>query len=340
VSAVLEHIIYGMLAVIGALILADAAIRIRIDREARRDRRLRPAIELAVGEFLAGSGPEPRVGDSDERDVLLKVAVDALGDLTGSERDRLASSLERLGYVWQASVSLNARRRSVRRRAAEVLAMIATPGTVPALTAGIADGDSMVRCTCARALAGIGGDQIQADVAEVARRDVHAAPGPAAAVILALGGHHPAALAPLLAEQANPQIRAIAVTVVGEPRLVQLAPFLQACLDDRDDLAERAARGLGRIGDVTATEALLRLACDQRRTAAARAAAVTAVGAIGASSAVRVVKNLLRSDDWSVRNAAAMALPGFGAVGLAALRRAAASRLIQVQEQAEAVLRS
>jgi len=340
VTVVLEHIIYGMLAVIGALVVADAAIRARLDREARRDRRLRPAIELAVGEFLAGTRAELEVGASDERTVLLKVGMEALGDLIGSERDRLASALERLGYITQAGVGLRARRRAVRRRAAEVLATIATPGTVAALTVGIADRDPMVRCTSARALAGIGGDQVQADVAQVARRDVAVAPGPAAAVVLALGGHHPAALGPLLVKEADPQIRAITVTVISELRLVELAPFLQVCLDDRDELAEQAARGLGGIGDVTATEALLGLACDPRRTSAARAAAVTAIGAIGASSAVSVVENLLRSDDWSVRNAAAMALPRLGQAGLAALRFAAASPLTQVQEQAEAVLRS
>jgi HEAT repeat protein len=339
-TVVLEHIIDGMLAVLGALIIADAAIRIRIDRDARRDRRLRPGAELAVGEFLAGSRPDIQAVARDERDVLLQVAMEALGDLTGSERDRLASLLDRLGYVTQAGAGLTARRRAARRQAAEVLATIATPGTIPALTAGISDGDPIVRCTCARTLAEIGGHQIQADVAEVARRDAAAAPGLAAAVVLALGEHRPAALAPLLARGSDRQIRAIAVTVASELRLAELAPLLRDCLEESDDLAERAAQGLGRIGDVTATGALLRLAADQVRGSAARAAAVTAVGSIGDPAAVPVVETLLRSDGWSLRNAAAMALPRLGAAGLAALRQAAASPVDEIREQAEAVLRS
>jgi len=88
-TVLLEHIVYGMLAVIGALIIADAAIRIRLDRAARRERRLRPAAELAVGEFLAGSRADIQAVASDERDVLLKVAVDALRRLI--KRDALAA---------------------------------------------------------------------------------------------------------------------------------------------------------------------------------------------------------------------------------------------------------
>ncbi len=76
------------------------------------------------------------------------------------------------------------------------------------------------------------------------------------------------------------------------------------------------------------------------RGSAARAAAVTAVGSIGDPAALPVVEILLRSDDWSVRNAAALALPGLGAAGLAALRGAAASPVDEIREQAEAVLRS
>ncbi len=335
-----EYVVVGLLAVIGLLVLADAVIRILASRDARRDRRLRPDAEVAIGEYLAGSEAEPRDATAAERHVLLKVALDALGDLTGSERARLAGLLERIGYVSRAAHDMKARRRTVRRHAAEVLSVIDTPGTVPALEAGLADSDSMVRCICARALAEIGSDDIQADVSAVAARDVASAPGPVAAVVLALGMHRPEAIAPLLGKDTDPRVRAIAVNVVGELRLAQLAPSLHDCLDERAELAERAAQGLGRIGDVTAVDALLRLASDELRAASVRAAALVALGSIGDTSAVPTLAELLRSDDWSVRNAAALALPELGQDGLVALRHAAASPLAQVREQVEAVLQS
>ncbi len=339
-TTALAKVVLGMLAVIGALVVVDLVIRVRAGRKARRERRLRPGAELAIGEYLAGLQTEPAAVGDDQRGVLLQVGIDALGDLTGSERQRLADLLETLGYGRQASDGLRARRRVVRRRAAEVLSMIATPATVPALQAGLGDADPMVRCTCARALAEIGGDDIQADVASVAGRDVAAVPGLAAAVVLALGSHHPEAIAPLLGDDADPQVQMIAVAVVGDLRLAQLAPFLRDCLSGRDDLAKLAAEGLGRIGDVTAVPALLGLAFDEHRAAPARAAAIAAVGSIGDFSAVPAVDALVRSDIWEVRNAAAAALPRLGEPGLMALRLAADSPQLEIREQAEAVLRS
>jgi hypothetical protein len=63
--------------------------------------------------------------------VFLAIAQEALADLRGAERDRLAAVALRLGYTEDAVRRLRARRAAVRRRAAETLALLATPLAVP-----------------------------------------------------------------------------------------------------------------------------------------------------------------------------------------------------------------
>jgi len=137
--ASLEAAVFGLAAVVGLLVPLIVVIRVVTGRRARRERRLRPRAELSLAQYLAGSGGPPSVTAGGERAVLLGVALEAMADLRGSERARLAGLLERLGYVSEAASRLRTGRRAVRRRAAETLSAIGTPAAAPVLTASLAD---------------------------------------------------------------------------------------------------------------------------------------------------------------------------------------------------------
>lgn len=336
----------------GTLIGVDAALAVTVlmliqlivvvrtvaIQRSRRYGRLRPAAETAVAEFLAGGADLPAYRRKAERAALLDAAVEALADLQGRERVRLVGMLGRLGFADEAAVRLRSSRRAVRQRAAETLAAIATPEAIPVLSQGLGDRDDIVQTTCARVLAEVGGPEVTGVVLATVERTIAHRPGAAAAVVLAIGANHPTALGALLGPGTPPRSRAIAITVAGQLRLSEHAPALIACLADRDDLAARAAQGLGRIGEVAAVPELTRLSLAAGRSLAARVAAVKALGAIGDPAAVTVVRQHLMAPDWQLAASAAGALARLGEPGLAVLRDSAASHLPQVAGLADAAL--
>jgi HEAT repeat protein len=312
-------------------------------RRRHRADRLGPPAAWSLASYLAG-GPRPqppaagragRAGRA-ERAALLTAALEALSDLRGSERDRLTALLDQLGFVSQCIAKLAAGRRAERRRAAESLSAIGSPAAVPALTAGLNDRDVLVRTTCARALAEAGDEELIPVVAAAVARDARRAPGASAVVVLAVASSRPEALGPLLRPGAPAELRAIAITVVGELRLAEHALALRDALADGDVVAAGAARGLGMIGEFGATGALARLALDEQRPAAVRAVAVTALGSIGSRADTEVLEHLIAAADWPVQAAAAGALARLGPPGMAALHRAATSGPRRVRELAEA----
>jgi HEAT repeat protein len=323
---------------VGLLLLALIAVRLGIRRRQRREQRLRPAASRAVAQYVTIGGDLPRPAGRTERAMFRAVAVQALADLQGSERESLVGLIEQLGYLDEATAALTARRRAVRRRAAELLAMTATAATLPALRAGLDDPDPLVRTSCARTLATSGGEDVIPLVAATAERDIGVAPGAAAAVVLALARRQPAALLPLLSADAQDAVRMVAVDVAGRLRLAELAPSLRACLRDGDELAAAAARGLGLIGDIQSVGELRDLARDRRRAAQARAAAMTALGSIGDPWSVPLLEPLMRAADWPLQAAAAQALARLGEPGTAALRRAVTAGPAGARDLAEAVL--
>lgn len=339
-TGILASVVTWLAVAIGLIVAANIAILTAVRRNERHERRLRPGAELAVAEYLAGSAARFGGCDSGGRTVMLKVALEALADLRGSERARLVQLLEQCGFVAEARSGLRARRRTLRLRAAETLAVISARTAVPALTAGLADRDALVRTACARTLAEVGGDDVIPAVLATAERDLAVAPGPAAAVVLAIGASRPSALAPLLGGGRPAGPRAVAIAVAGALRLAQHAPLLQACLADGDQIAAAAARGLGLIGEARSVAALACMAADEDREPFARTAAAVALGMIGDVSALPVLQAQLAAADWSLRAAAAEALAGLGEPGAAALRRAAGSGPADVRALAMAALPS
>lgn len=312
----------GLVILLGLLLLS---VRTAALRRLRRMRRFGPGAEATLGSYLAGAEAVPDMAGLGDRAVFLAVALEALADLRGDERDGLVALLVKLGFLRDATLALKARRKTVRRSAAETLAALATPLALPAVSDGLADRDVLVRTTCARTLAATGGEDAVPGIVAVVGRDAPAAPGAAASVVLALAQARPGALALLLGPGAPVAVRRIAVAVAADLRLAQFSELLQSCLEGPDDLVVTAARGLGRIGEFRAVGALTRLAVTSDRAPPVRAAAATALGAIGDLFGLDVLERLLEEPDWSLREAAARALVDLGAPGSAALRCAAES---------------
>ncbi len=341
-TAALGYIAAGLIVLIAILATADAGIRFAARRGERITRELGPGAETAIADYLAGEGGLPGARSvavsAAERTVLLQVAVEALGDLQGSERDHVADLVDRLGFVADALSRLRSRRRAVRRRAAETLAMIGTPSALAALRPALADRDVLVRCTAARLLAEAADDEAAAAVVAVADQDAVRAPGAVAAVVLALGMSRPAAIGSMLRPGVGAELKTLAIAVTGALRLSSHGPALQACLAQDDAIAAAAAHGLGRIGETMAVPALIALARDEGRPPTARAAAASALGSIGDVTAVPALGTLLSADDWSLRTAAAQGLTELGEEGTVALRLAAWSARPEVREPARAAL--
>jgi HEAT repeat protein len=337
---VLAEVVAAAALLLVAVVLLLVGVRAAALRRISREQEFRPAAEAALGEYLAGTGDAPTLDRPGERDVFLAIAQEALADLRGAERDRLVALLLRLGLTEDAMRQLRARRTAVRRRAAETLAVLATPLAAPAVTAGLADKDLLVRTTCAGTLAETGSPDVLPSALAVAARDAAAAPGRAACVVLAVARRRPDALAPLLRADAPPSIRRIAVTVVADLRLAELSGLLLACLYGPDELAAPAAYGLGRIGEFGASGALARLAADGGRSVAARSAAIEALGALGDPDRGELLAGLLAAPEWPVRNAAAQSLAELGEPGAAVLRRAVAAGHPLTAPLAEAALQS
>ena len=337
-TAALGYAAASLLFAIAVLAGIDTAVRVAARRHERTVSRLGPAAETAIGEYLAGDARLPWAEGKAERAVLFRAAVEALGDLRGGERDRLADMLDRLGFVGEARSRLCSRRRAARRSAAETLAVIGTSSALAAVRPALADRDVLVRTTVARLLAEAGDDEAALAVAAVAEHDVELAPGAVAAVVLTLGQSKPAALGRMLRPGVSAPLKAIAITVAGDLRLASCGPALQASLADDDAISAAAATGLGRIGETMAVPALIELACDESRSANVRTAAASALGAVADPAAAPALGALLSADDWSLRNTAARGLAELGGDGLATLRIAAGSARPEVREPARAGL--
>lgn len=331
-----------VLAVILVLLLATIIVRRSLsDRRLRRESSLRPAIEIAIVEYLAADEPEPPSipGGQAARDLLLLVALETMAELQGGERGRLVALLERLGIVTEIGLMLGSRRPRVRRTAAETLRQIGSEEAANDLSIGLQDDDLDTSLTCAAALAELADETLVPPVMAVADAAAVARPGAVAATLVTLGRSHPAAIGDALDPQASIELRRLAAAVAGELRLFEhVEPLREALASPDDELVARAARGLGMIGDDDAVEVLLALVEAEDRAWFVRLAATEALGAIGDPRAIGPLERELNSDAWLLQAKAAKALRLLGNAGDGALRRAMGSQTPSVRDHARVAL--
>jgi HEAT repeat protein len=329
----------GMAAVFVALVAAIVVGRLLADRARRREQSLRPAVEIAVVEYLAAEEPEPPQLPAGSGDILRQVALEMIAELHGRERDRLILLLEGAGIVAETAAALESRRRRVRRSAAEALRQIGSEEAAASLSAGLFDADLDTRLTCAAALAELSDTEHLPSVLAIADRSAVDRPGAVAAILVTLARRHPSTLGIALGPDAAPELRRLAAAVVGEFRLAEHVGALRQALESEDDeLAARAARGLGMIGDDGVLDRLLKLVEDGDRTWFVRLAATGALGVIGDPRAVAPLEQELNSDGWLLQAKAAKSLRLLGRTGEEALERALASPAETVRDHARVAL--
>jgi HEAT repeat protein len=337
----LAWVAIGMATAFVALFAAIVIGRFLSDRRRRRERLLRPTIETAIAEYLAADEPQPlRLPPTKTiRGLMRMVALETMAEIHGRERDRLVALLERVGIVAETAARLGSRRRRVRRAAAEALRQIGSEETVRSLSAGLDDPDLDTSLSCAAALAELSDETLVPPVLALADRAAVARPGAVAAILVTLGRSHPATIGAALAPDVSLELRRLAVAVAGELRLAEHVPLLRAALQSEDDeLAARAARGLGAIGDAGEIELLMSLAETEDRAWFVRLAAIGALGAIGDTRAVEPLERALDSDAWLLQVKAAKALRVLGSEGDEALRRALRSPSATARDHAKVVL--
>jgi len=304
----------------------------------RRQGTLRPHYAEAIAAFLAedDGGRLPSLPDAKAaRDTFWAVALEALIELKGRERDRLTGALEESGLVADATDRLRSRRPRVRRQAADALALVRSESAAETLLAGLDDSDRFVRLGCARALAELGDEQFQRRILEAVDaeanvetlgREAEVSPGLVAEILLALGPRGAGALAEIYATARSEHLRRLAVAVLAALRLPAYAPVLRAALVSKDDeLTVEAARGLAAVGDFEAVGQLLDVLRDRERSTFVAAEAASALGRIGDTRAVPLLEAALRSQAWSLQSSAAEALAELGREGADALQRAVRS---------------
>lgn len=327
----------GLAATVLLLVLAIVVKRWLADRRFRRDEKLRPSIEEQIAEYIALEDREPASlprGRAGQR-LMLAVALEALGELRGTERQRVTELLEQNGTVGELKWRLLSRRSPRRREAAEALTDVRSTQAVDGLLLGLRDRKATVRLACAAALAELGDEAPVPEVLKVTDEDSGEWPGAAAAILLSLGRRVPANLAAAIAPERRPELRRLAAAVIGELRLAQHSELLLEALDCEDDeLVARAARGLGSIGEVEAVEPLLRLLDRPERPWFVHLAAVGALGRIGDPSVAAALEYELYSDNWYLGAKAASSLQALGAAGQAALDRALGSHDLEARGHA------
>lgn len=335
----LAWIAIGMTAVFVSLVATIVTRRFLADRRRARERRLRPAIEVALGDHLAAEEPRPQATHPAARDLLRAVALESMAELRGRERDRLVALLERTGIVAATAAELGSRRRRVRRAAAEALRQIGSAESLLSLEIGLQDPDLDTALTCAAAIAELSGEEPIVEVLALADDAASARPGAVAAILVALGRRHPAAIGEALRPCSSIELRRLAAAVAGEMRLAEHVRALREALAAADDeLATRAARGLGAIGDGGAVEPLLDAVENRERAWFLRLAATDALGELGDPRAIPPLERELRDEGWALQAKAARALRQLGAAGEAALRRALSSPEEAAREHARVAL--
>jgi HEAT repeat protein len=324
--------------------IAIVVVRLRADRHRKQVEELRPGIETALAVYVTDpdSAP-PELPDTQLGQLVLReVALEAIMELRGREGERLTDLLEEMGAIDELCDDLVEKSPVTRRHAAEALGELRSPISTDALLFGVHDPDRDSRLACARALAELGEERYTKPVLDAADEAAELRPGAAAAVLLSVGMRNPAALAYALDPNRSGAVRRIAAGVIAELRLAEHAPLLRALLREGDDeLATRAARGLGAIGDFDAVDALLEVVEGQERPWFCRAVAAGALGAIGDPRAVPALAGLLAVEDrWMMRDRAAAALSRLGEDGRAALERALESSTAEVRQLAMVALES
>jgi hypothetical protein len=313
---------------VGALVLLNlvTAVAVRVLLTYRRLRESATRTRMRMREGVAMFAVEitddlPRALTTFERRLLRETLLEIAHELTGSALERLVAIFAERGFIAEAERLLRSRLVLHRVRGAEIIGELGGLASVPALRKGLGDRDPLVRFACAHALTRVGAEGLLDEVlTALSEGETVFSQGALAEVLLDSGPDSVTELRTLLGDPRHPRRRRLIVVVLGELRAFDAVPELVAALDDSDDeLCARACHALGKVGDPESAEPLAAVAVDGGRPWFVRTAAAGACGQIGDPRTADTLVDVLDTDEWYPRNAAAAALVALGDAGLAAV---------------------
>ncbi len=314
-------------AAIAALTVGIVTVRMVRTRRGRERAALAEAPRKALLAFVADNGEEGAddlVAIDDRAWQAAEPAANALlGKVRGDAHKALADVFQRRGAAVRACRSLRDRSPVKRARAAEFLGDLELRSAVPDLCDLLDDRHREVRIVAVRSLGRIG-DPAAAWrlLASLDRAD----PTPSLLVtdaLVNLGLDVEVTVSAAL-DHPRERVRAVCLDALGLLGAAGAVPRVARVLDNDASLDVRvaAAATLGRLGTRSGVPPLVD-SLGQDRPVPLRAAAARALGELGAVAAVPQLEALLGDDAYRVAHEAAHSLRRLGAVGHAALRRAA-----------------
>jgi HEAT repeat protein len=285
-------------------------------RERYRDRVSEQLAAFAVG---AGDGePPPRPRGRLEQRVMHEELARLAPNLKGDARDLLGSLFSGYGLLDSARRDLRSDHPLAAIRAAELIGIMGVRDCEGLLAERLSADDPVIRLACARALADIGGADSMPRIVEALSRG-GGNELELGEILRSFGSRAEPLLRERLQAGRSAGERRLAAVTLGEIHAASAVGDLVACLSDDDlELAARAARALGTIGDSSATEPLVSVL----EQSAVRIVRVAAAGALGMLDDPRGGPGLvaaLEDASWEVRDAAARALADLGETGLDAV---------------------
>ena len=302
----IRYLLIGLTATFGVVagsLFVVKAIRRRLRGRLRR--RKNRFIDM-IGELVVRGEWNARVFKRYASDPMFReVMLEYLRMIAGADRQHLVEVTRGMGMVSEYTGELRGGDRNERVRAAEALAEIADPETLPDLVFALADSVPEVRIQAAAALANIGeGRAVKSLLVALDKQDE----GSAQRLADALYGFGSAAVE----ESAryltgSGKYRPLVARTLGLIGDIQAEDALIQALDSTDQaLRIRAAAALGRAGTPRSVPYLLELLGDDQWEV--RAQAATAVGRRMDQRGVPWLKRALSDGAWWVRHNAAASL--------------------------------
>ena len=322
----MERLVVETILATGAVFLALTVVILvnKAQREVREGwkRARRRELEPTVLAWAHGDAPSV-VADlggglaRKDRAVYEEIVLDHIQRVRGIERERLARTLDELGFVTGWRRRLRSSRWWQRAEAAEKLGLAHAGKASDELISSMGDPFEEVRLRSAKALGTIGGKAALEPLIRALSEPNRWSAIRIADILTDLGRDVAVELVdryPTL----NRHGRLAALDILARVHSVESAPFLVGRLDDEDrDVRARSAHALGAIGDPAAAAALVRRLEDAEWPV--RAMAAKALGRIRHGPSIGSLCAAMRDREWWVRANAADAVRVMGEDGVAAL---------------------
>lgn len=318
------------------LVVFTVALRAITAWRRRRWQRGEDTWRSPVEAFVLNDTPLPASSRSGRR-VIREMLLRYLAVLHGEEAKRIVAYLEGSGSVAAAVRQLRARNRWRRVAAASQLGRMRSQLAVQPLITALHDESEDVRTVAARSLAAIGRPEAVHALATALGDQSRWTASRVAADLVEMGSFAVPTLLEIVGGEKK-EAAVSAVRVLGEIRDPRAVPSLAEILQRSGDLNMRAqaARALGKIASLQATERLRTALTDDAWQV--RAQAATALGALGDPKNVDILTAAIADHSWWVRRNCAEALGRLGTAGGQALLLLSTSPDRYVRDRCLAVL--